>query len=118
MQQALTLTEQERLYFMQALNAVAYHNKNPARIWLELLRQCRELLNVAKADYQFQAGVPGIVEKVNKIKSPRARLYFLRLIHDAHLREVEDIFWNGDKMASLTSFKRIYSQLAEATQLY
>jgi hypothetical protein len=117
MQPALILTEQERLCFMQALNAVAYRKKDPAGVWLELLRQCGELLDVAKADYQFQAGVPGIIEKLNNINSLRARLYFLRIIHDVHLMEVAGMFWDGDKQNSLTKFKRLYSQLSDVIQL-
>lgn len=117
MQPALTLTEQERLYFMQAFNAVAYQKKDPASVWLELLIQFRELLEVPKADYQFQAGVPGIAEKVNQIQSPLARLYFLRIIHDVHMREVAGMFWDGDKQTSLATFKRLYTQLAEVIRL-
>lgn len=117
MQPALTLTKQDRLSFMQALNAVAYRKKSPETVWLELLRQSRDLLNVSKADYQFQAGVPGIADKVNQIKSLRARLYFLRIIHDVHHREVESQFWPKDKDVSLATFKRFYSQLVEMIRL-
>ncbi|MBK5938498.1 hypothetical protein CCR96_04325 [Halochromatium roseum] len=103
---------------MQALNAVAYRKKNPEAVWLELLRQFRDLFGVSKADYQFQAGVPGIAEKMNQIKSPRARLYFLRIIHDVHLKEVEAQFWPRDKNDSLTTFKCLYRELVEDIRIY
>jgi hypothetical protein len=108
MQPALNLTEQERLCFMQALNAVAYRNENPENVWLTLLRRVGRLLEVSKADYQFRAGVPGIAEKVNQITNPRARLYFLRIIHDVHLKEVDSMFWAGTRDDSLARFKRLW----------
>jgi hypothetical protein len=117
MQPALNLTDQERLCFMQALNAVAYHTNKPHDVWLGLLRQFGGLLEVSKADYQFQAGVPGIAEKVNQITNPRARLYFLRIIHDVHLVEVAGILWPRDKDTSLTTFARLYGQLTEVIRL-
>ncbi len=117
MQPALNLTEQERLCFMQALNAVAYRTNKPHDVWLGLLRQFGRLLEVSKADHQFQAGVPGIAEKVNQITNTRARLYFLRIIHDVHLKEVADMFWGRDKDTSLTIFKRLYGQLTEVIRI-
>jgi len=113
---------------MQALYAVAYRNGKPRDVWLELLRQFRELLGISKADYQFQAGVPGIAEKVNQVTDRRARLYFLRIIHDVHLAEVEGMFWLEDKTRSLATwfedktespatFEQFYSELAKNVRL-
>ena len=117
MQQALNLTEQERLCFMQALNAVAYLRGKPEEVWLTLLRQVGGLLEVSKADYQFQAGVPGIAEKVNQITNPRARLYFLRIIHDVHLKEVQSRIWPLGGGGTDATFRRFYSQLAAVIRL-
>jgi hypothetical protein len=93
MQSALTLTDQERLCFMQALNAVVRRDGSPGEVWLALLRRFENLLSVAATDYQFQAGAPLIAEKLNQIKNRRVRLYFLRIIHDAYRREMDGRPW-------------------------
>ncbi|WP_282755488.1 hypothetical protein [Desulfuromonas thiophila] len=119
MQPALNLTKQERLCFMQALNAVAYRKNNPKAIWLDLLRRFSELLAIPQSDYPFQAGVSEIAEKLNQISNPRARLYFLRIIHDINDNEPEDQCWPWpiDKDQAHTSFKCMYEQLVEYIEL-
>ncbi len=118
MQPSLSLSEEERLCFMQALNAVAYRNKkNPEAVWMALLDQFSVLLGVAKDHYQFQAVENAIAQKVNQIANPHARLYFLRIIHDTHLAEVEGLFWNSAKESSLEKFGDIYGALSKAIRL-
>ena len=119
MQPALKLTEQERLFFMQALNAVAYRENDPGDLWLALLRRFGGQLEVSKDDYQFRAGAPGIAEKVNQITSPRARLYLLRIIHDVHGRDLETRFFpfTLQKDAFIAKFRALYDPLVNAIRL-
>ncbi|HSO83790.1 hypothetical protein [Thiocapsa sp.] len=126
MQPALTLTEQERLCFMQALDAVAWavvwqSNDQPGRQWQSLLRDLGNLLAVAAADHKFRAGAPGIAEKVNQIGNPRARLYFLRVIHDVYHSEFDSLaevfFAEGQRIACRKGFLPVYNQLIDAIRL-
>ncbi len=126
MQPALTLTEQERLCFMQALDAVAWavvwqSNNQPGHQWQVLLRQLGNLLAVSAARYKFRAGAPGIAEKVNQIGNPRARLYFLRMIHDVYRNEFDSLnkvlFQEGQRIACRKGFLPVYNQLIDAIRL-
>jgi hypothetical protein len=120
MQPALKLTEQERLFFMQALNAVAYRENDPGDVWLALLRRFGGLLGIfSRADYQFQSGAPGIAEKVNQINNPRARLYFLRIIHDVHSRDViyRSFLLKASEDAFVAKFRALYDPLVNAIRL-
>lgn len=126
MQPALMLTKQERLWFMQALNAVAWavawNNQQPSSTWHKLLQWLGELLNVSEAAYQFRDSVPGIAEKVNRISNPRARLYFLRIVHDAYRRDFttlgDQIFLpERERIACRKGFLPVYDQLTNTIQL-
>ena len=88
MQPPLKLTDEERLCFMQALNAVAWCGGGPTSVWRGQLEWFGRLLKVPDTQYMFQAAPPGIAEKVNQIADRRARLYFLRIIHDIHRHNV------------------------------
>ncbi len=115
MQPPLTLTEQERLCFMQALHAVAWRDGGPTNVWCGLLERFGRLLNVPDNQSVFRAGPPGIAEKVNQIADPRARLYFLRIIHDVHRHDMDTrVFgdWGTDSRA--VTFVRLYNQLVQA----
>lgn len=126
MQPALTLTEQERLCFMQALNAVAWavvwHNSNqPGPLWQNSLHELGKLLAVSAAEYKFRDGGPGIAEKVNQIANPRARLYFLRIIHDVHQSEYNSLadvfFYDSQRTMCRDGFLSVYNQLINAIRL-
>ena len=104
---------------MQALNAVAhYYGTVPSESWSNLLRRLSEWLGVPKIDYQFQATSAGIAEKVNQIKSTRARIYFMRIINDVYRLEMEtlteftDIF-GSSKRARTGDFQPLYNALVE-----
>jgi hypothetical protein len=126
MQPALILTEQERLCFMQALDAVAWavvwqNSNEPGHRWQNPLRELGKLLAVSQDEHKFRAGAPGIAEKVNQIANPRARLYFLRIIHDLHQSEynsLADVFF-ADTQRSMCrmGFLRVYYQLTDAVHL-
>jgi hypothetical protein len=123
MQSALKLTDQERLCFMQALNAVVRHDGSPHNVWLELLGRFGSLLKVSATDYEFQAGAPVIAEKVNQVDNPRVRVYFLRIIHDAHEREIyilsaNILFGPGQMDACRIRFLPLYDALTAAIRLY
>ena len=119
MKPALTLTEQERLCFMQALNAVAWaaswDKKQPGERWLKSLSQIGNLLAVPAADWEFRARPDDIVEKVNQIGNPRARLYFLRIIHDIHRSEwmhlMDSTFFSDQHNACNIRFQNVYNPL-------
>ena len=126
MQPALTLTEEERLWFMQALNAVAWavvwrSDGRPGEEWQKLLQRLGELLSISKAHYQFRDSVPGIAEKVNQIGSLRARLYFLRIVHDAYRSEFFSLdfvlFTEQQRLLCRKGFLPVYNKLTEAIQL-
>jgi hypothetical protein len=126
MQPALMLTEQERLYFMQALNAVAWavawrSDGRPGEEWQNLLKWISSLLGTSEIDYQFRASVPGIAEKVGQISDPRARLYFIRIVHDIYWLEFKNLdlvfFGEGQQIACRKAFKPVYEQLTKAIQL-
>ena len=126
MQPALIMTEDERLWFMQALNAVAWavawNNQPPRNDWQKLLQWLGELLNVSKAEYQFRDSVPGIAEKVNQISNPRARLYFLRIVHDIYRCEFDRLVGSSfssmkNRTACTQSFLKVYKSLTETIQL-
>lgn len=123
MQPALILTENDRLCFMQALDAVAWavvwqNNNQPGHRWHSLLSELDKLLGVSANEYKFRAGAPGIVEKVNQIANPRARLYFLRIIHDVHHKEfnsLADCFFAGVQSSMCRrAFLSVYNQLINA----
>ncbi|RKT45845.1 hypothetical protein [Thiocapsa rosea] len=122
MQPALTLTEQERLCFMQALHAVAWavawHKDQPGERWLELLRRLGNLLAVPAADWEFRAGPTGITEKFNQIGNTRLRLYFLRIIHDVHRREwmglMDIAFFSDQHNTCHIRFQNVYNPLTAA----
>ncbi len=125
MQPALTLTEQERLCFMQALNAVAWavawHKNQPGEHWLGSMRQIGNLLSVPAADWEFRAGPTGITEKVNQIGNPRARLYFLRIIHDLHRGEwmnlMNSTFFSDQQNECRIRFQNVYNLLRSAIRV-
>ena len=149
MQPALTLTDEERLCFMQALDAVAWavvwaadrgndqpgsiwqrdildlaktrRNDQPASHWQALLRQFGSLLAVSAADHEFRAGAPAIAEKVNQIENPRARLYFLRIIHDIYRSELaslgEGMFSDAQREACRNKYHPVYEHLCAAIRL-
>ncbi len=116
MKPPLTLTERERLCFMQALHAVAWRDGGPTNVWCGLLERFGRLLNVQDTDSAFRAGPPGIAEKVNQIGDPRARLYFLRIIRDVHRRDLDsnvNVFKADTRPAS---FWQLYNLLVQAVQ--
>lgn len=117
MQPTLKLTDEERLWFMQALNAVAWCDGSPTNVWRGQLEWFGRLLKVPDTQYVFKAAWPGIVEKVNQIAEPRARLYFLRIIHDIHRHDMSapTLGWNADSRAA--SFVRLYDQLVQAVHI-
>lgn len=118
MQPPLKLTEQERLCFMQALNAVAWRDGDASSVWRGLLERFGTLLNVLDTQCVFRAAPPGIAEKVNQIADPRARLYFLRIIHDVHRHDVDTPeFWGRGTEARALSFVRLYNPLVQAVQI-
>jgi len=117
MQPPLTLTEQERLCFMQALHAVAWRDGGPTNVWCGLLERFNTLLNVPDNQSVFRAGPPGIAEKVNQIGDPRARLYFLRIIHDVHRHDMAAQVLGWGVPARAESFERLYNQLVQAVQI-
>lgn len=126
MQPALTLTEEERLWFMQALNAVAWavawrSDGRPGEEWQKFLQRLGELLSISKAHYQFRDNVPGIAEKVNRISNPRARLYFLRIVHDAYRSEFVSLdfvlFTEQQRLLCRKGFMPVYDQLTKTIQL-
>lgn len=108
----LKLCKDERLWFMQALDAVAGRDGSPSNAWKKQLDRLGELFMIDESDYRFQAGAPGIAEKVNQIESPKVRLYFLRIIHDIHLLELKFLFRPWDE-SSLKNFDKLYSKLVE-----
>lgn len=114
MQPALKLTDQERLRFMQALNAVAHYRSDPDAVWSNLLQLFGELLAIEKDDYQFQASPKGIAEKVNQITNVRARIYFLRMINDIHRRELETIIFSMQKNTAIAKFQALYNFLVNS----
>ena len=125
MQPALTLTDEERLCFMQALDAVAravdWRNDQLSRNWQALLRRFGNLLAVSEGDYMFRAGAPAIAEKVNQVGNPRARLYFLRIIHDIYRRELaslgEGMFSDAQREACRKKYHPVYEHLRAAIRL-
>lgn len=126
MQPALILTEQERLCFMQALDAVAWavvwqNSNEPGHRWRNPLRELGKLLAVSPDEYKFRAAGPGIAEKVNQIANPRARLYFLRIIHDVHQSEynsLADVFFaDTQRTMCRNGFLSVYNQLINAIRL-
>ena len=116
MQSPLKLTEQERLWFMQSLHAVAWRDGNSTPVWGGMLEQFGSLLNVPENQFVFRAASPAIAEKVNQIADSRVRLYFLRIIHDVHRQDVSTpVFWGQDTRPA--SFARLYTELVQAIQI-
>lgn len=81
-----------------------------------------ELLVVGAAHGEFRAGPTGIAEKVNQIGNRRARLYFLRLLHDGHLSEHRrlidvQIFGNSKRHDCRARFLPVYNQLVAAIRV-
>ncbi|MBT5222624.1 MAG: hypothetical protein HON51_09570 [Gammaproteobacteria bacterium] len=91
MQQPLQLTKEEQLRFMRALYSVFYRDKqinSTARSVLDLLNQC---FHMSTNDYQHyvHVNVADIAKEINAISDSRVRIYFMRIIHDVYLKEID-----------------------------
>ena len=108
MKPPLKLSKNERLYFLQALNAVAFQVGSEKKIWEKHLDFFSRLFD--ERGFAFNSAVPGIAEKLNKISDPKVRLYFLRIIQDIHKEEINSRFiWRKNK--GLSAFGELFLEL-------
>lgn len=125
MQQALTMTDAERLSFMEALNATAWAvawTQDIGDDWRRLLHFLGDLLSVDQRYYsQFRAHPSVIADKVNQCTNVRVRFYFLRLTRDAFRAEMRRCGNQWSTGFSTTACRKafipIYNRLAVSIRL-
>ena len=112
MQNALMLDEAERLRFMRALYSIFWRDENVNALEQCVLEMLDAVFGVSTGDYKHfvYSKAAGIAGEINKISDVRARIYFMRIIHDVYLEEIK-VWFNGPESDHAVKFRRLYADL-------
>jgi hypothetical protein len=109
---ALELNEEDRMRLMRAVYSVFWRDDQINGVERSVLTALNQLFDLHVKDYDipFRRAVD-IAKEVNAIRNVRARIYFMRIIHDVYKKEITDIWFMGPETDHAKKFRIIYADL-------